>query len=293
MSNIIYDNLSDKELKTGYWYVTHRVLLKKIGIFALAIVSGGLLIYGAIGLINYYIVDRSQNLALEADLAKNKLDQNLLAEINKPKDLQILETTVVEGAGGSYDLITEVINPNAQWAVEAVDYYYVFGEDKSNVKNEYLLPGQEKFLLFLNYKSNKTISSANIVLENIKWKKVADYGSLAEKVLQFEFANEKVLSSKKSGLSAEQAVANVSFDILNKSPYNFVEPRFIVFLTRGKQPVGVTQFSVDSLLSGESRSQSINFFQDVSSGTTVSIIPDINILDSSVFKGFDNTGKLK
>jgi len=293
MSNIIYDNLSNKELETGYWYVTHRVLLKKIGIFVLAIVAGGLMLYGAIGLINYYIVDRSANLALEADLMKNKLDQNLLAEINKPKDLQVLETAVIESNDGSYDFVATVVNPNMQWAVESLDYHYSFGEDKSNVRSEYILPGQEKFLLFLNYKSNKAISSADIVIENIKWKKVADYGSLAAKVLQFEFANQQVLSSKKSGLSNEQAVANINFDILNKSPYSFVEPRFILFLQKGKKVVGVTQFGVSSLISGESRSQSINFFQDVSSGTTVSIVPDINILDGSVFKGFDNTGKLK
>jgi len=150
MSNIIYDNLSNKELETGYWYVTHRVLLKKIGIFILAIVSGGLLLYGTIGLINHYLVGRSANLALEADLMKNKLDQSLLAEINKPKDLQVLETTVIESDSSSFDFVTTVVNPNAQWAVESLDYYFSFGQDKSNVRSEYILPEQEKYLLFLN-----------------------------------------------------------------------------------------------------------------------------------------------
>ena len=36
MPNNIYNNLSDDQLKAGYWYVTHRVLLRKLGIFILA-----------------------------------------------------------------------------------------------------------------------------------------------------------------------------------------------------------------------------------------------------------------
>ena len=51
MPNNIYDNVSEKDLKTGYWYVTHRVLLRKLFILFLVAVAGGLIFFGAMGLI--------------------------------------------------------------------------------------------------------------------------------------------------------------------------------------------------------------------------------------------------
>lgn len=294
MPNTIYDNLSDDELKAGYWYVTHRVLLRKIFVFSLAIISGALLLFGIWGLINYYVVESAGRQALQTDLAKAKLNYQLLSEINKPLDLQIMETEVVKAGDNAYDFITNVVNPNAQWAVESFDYYYLFGEEKTNVKSEYILPGQSKLVLYLNYPPDGFIGSASLIMENIKWKKAANFSEWQEKVMQFAFENQVALSSKKSGLSEQELISTIQFDVLNKSPYSFWEPRFIVLIVKGDKIVGAAQVVLDSLSSGEKRTETVNLFQSISGGAELQIVPDINILDPNVFKGGSgSSGEIK
>lgn len=287
MPNNIYNNLSQDELKVSYWYVTHRILLRKIGIMLLAVVSGVLLLYGIYGLINFYLLGGKENVSIEKALSTGALNYNLLAEANKPKELAVLDTTILKGAGRAYDIISEVSNPNLQWAVESFDYYYLIGEEKTNVKTDFILPNSSKYVLHLNYENDAGAAEANLVIENIKWKKISDYELLAEKILQFDFENKIILFSKSGGLSEKESVTNIRFDVLNKSAYNFWEPRFIVLLLRGDALATVTQVVVDGLASGEKKTESINLFQTIPSGARLEIIPDVNILDPNVFKGFE------
>ena len=286
MPNNIYNNLSDQDLEKGYWYVSHKVLLRKIFVVTLSVIAIIFIGYGVLGLVKFYLVDRSARLAIENSLGQPKLNQELLAEVNNPQDLQIFGTEIVSAGEGSYDLVTEVLNPNAKWYVESFDYYYLIEEEQSTVNTNYILPGQTKYVLELNYLSDQKFNDADLIIENIKWKKVFDYEALAAKQLLFDFEEAQVLSSEQSGLSDQGSVASVRFDIINKSSYNYWEPQFIVLLYKRDSLVGVTRILVDGLNSGEKKTENVNLFQTVPLATDISIIPDINILDPDVFKGF-------
>ena len=83
-------------------------------------------------------------------------------------------------------------------------------------------------------------------------------------------------------------------DILNKTPYSFWEPKFIVLLTQRSGLVGVAQVALADLKTGEKRTESFNLFQELSDATQIEVVPDINILDPAVFKSFDTSlGELK
>jgi hypothetical protein len=178
--------------------------------------------------------------------------------------------------------------------VESFDYSFEFGGEKTNVKTDFLLPEQKKYVLYLNVPTTKTISTAELKMENVKWKKIPDYKNFFEKFNQFEFQNVTLLSSKKSGLSEKGAVANIRFDILNKTPYSFWEPKFVVLLSQRGSLIGVSQVALADLKTGEKRTESFNLFQELSDSTQIEVVPDINILDPAVFKSFDNSsGELK
>jgi len=292
MPNNIYDNVSEKDLKTGYWYVTHRVLLRQLFILLLVAVAGGLIFYGGMGLVKYYVVDRADRATIETDMTKSKLNEKLLAEINTPLQLQVIGTTVLKTGDNSYDLVTEISNPNQQWLARAFDYSFVLADDeKTNVKTDFILPEQNKFVLYLNYQSDKSIPDANILIENIQWEKVANYATAAEKFLQFEFANAMSLASSEAG---DVALAGFRFDIINRSAYNFWEPRFTVMLLKQESLVGVFSVTLDKINAGEKVSVSRNVFQDVPRNVEIQVFPDVNILDSSAFKGFEvNSGEVK
>ena len=90
-----------------------------------------------------------------------------------------------------------------------------------------------------------------------------------------------------SGLSQKGSVSKIHFDVLNGSVYNFWEPKFIVLLTRSNVLIGAIPVVIDGLNNGEKKSEDINVFQALPSGITLEIVPDVNILDPEVFKGFE------
>lgn len=291
MPNNIY---SDKEIKASFWYITHRVLLRKVFIMVLALLGGGLVLYGAWGLVDHYVIDLGKNRALENDLGRDKLNFAVLSEVNRPADLVLLETKVFPTSANTYDFLTVIVNQNKQWAVESFDYYFNVPGGKTELRTEFILPEQTKYAFLANYSSPGKITSAEIVLENIKWKKVTDYAALAGKIFLFEYANQVVLASGKSGLSEKEAVTRVGFDIKNLSAYNFWEPRFVVVLYRNDVLLSAFPVVLDGLSSSEVKTETINLFQKIDRATKVDIIPDINILDPQVFKGYDSqVGDLK
>lgn len=287
MENNIYNNLGEKELKYSYWFVTHRVFLRKLGIVLLGAVVLSLLVYGIILITNYYIRSSQDTQNLAASLAQEKLNLELLAESNKPKALDIGETMVLRGGTGTVDFLVEVSNPNLQWAVSSLDYYFLIGEEKTPVKTAFVLPGQSKYLLNFNYLSASTNVVARVVLENIKWEKVVDFEALQTKTLDFEIKNTKIEPIIKPTNTDPESVTKISFDIFNKSAYSFWEPRFVVLLERGGQIVGVAETQINSLGSSERKTETLNLFQSIPAATQIRIMPDINILDPNVFKGFD------
>ena len=110
MPNNIYSELNDDDLKKSYWYVTHRILFRKIVIGALMVFSLGLVLYGLVGLINFYSSGERDITNLTTSVTRDRMNMDLLAEANKPKDLSLGETKVLKGNQGYVDFVTEIFN---------------------------------------------------------------------------------------------------------------------------------------------------------------------------------------
>ena len=185
--------------------------------------------------------------------------------------------------------IISIYNPNISWYAESFDYYYLYGDDqKSEVRKDFILPEDTKYVLYLGLKSEKNVSKTNLIIENIKWKKVADYQNSKKKFLNFVFENVEILSSQQSGLSKEGDISNIRFDVINKSSYNFWEPKFTILILRRDEVIAITQTTVKSINSAEKITESLNIFQNIPRGVELKIIPDLDILNPAIFKSFEN-----
>jgi len=203
----------------------------------------------------------------------------------------LLQTVVLKSDDKAVDFVTEVNNPNVQWAVESFDYYYLVGEEKTLVQRDFILPQQLKYVASFNFPLEQLLTP-EIVIENVVWKKVYDYPSLQEKMLQFEFLNQKINLGKAS--VGQSAVTNVSFGVVNRSSYNYWEPVFWTLFRRGDELVAINKVVIAGLDSGEIKTQDFNIFQSLSSVVKMEIIADINILNPAVFRGFGrDSGTLK
>lgn len=300
MSNNIFAPTEEKEFQYGYWYVTHKVLIRQIAILVLMIISSSLFLTGLVGLVKYYFADAAKNAALENALASPQISFSNIAALGAPQPLSVAGSMVFSGAENSFDFVAEIDNINDGWYAKSFDYYFTYGAGlKTEPKKGFALPGQHKYLLDLGKTLDTRIADAEVVIENVDWEKAPDFKSLQDKILQFQFPT-KALTTISTAPAATAApgttgsVMALKVEVVNSSSYSFWEPRFDVLFYRSNTLVGITELSLSQISTGERQTANLNIFQKLPAGVRVEVVPDIDILNPDVFKGFGGgSGELK
>lgn len=288
------EKLTEKELNWSYWFVVNKEKLKKAGTIALATVAGCLFLYGAGGLLFFYAYQNREIDELQRQIVKSKLDYAYLQEKNTPLSVEFGEVSVLKIKADKFDIVGEVRNPNQGWYLASFDYYFLTGTGATERRSSFLLPEEDRYLTELNWTSETNFSEAQIVLENLKWKKQADFVSLKDKVFRIAISAADFVSAQNLGLAEELSVSQVKFKAENQSAYNFNRVDFAVLLFRGGTMVGATRTFAADFKSGESREIKINFFHPLSSVDTVLVAPEVDILNPDSYMAFEKTaGQLK
>ena len=66
--------MSGEEMRFSYWYVTHKVMLRRLGILALFALDLLLIVFVIYGLINYYIITAGETDRMHRAMTANALD---------------------------------------------------------------------------------------------------------------------------------------------------------------------------------------------------------------------------
>ncbi len=278
--------LSGKQIKFGYWYASHKLLLRRLGILALAFFDLLIILLVFYGLIQYFFIGRGQVNALYQDLTSDKLNYGYLTELSEPQPLAINMVEVLRGSEGYYDLVAEINNPNNSWYVEELTYHFVANEFSGLSQTDFILPLQQKFVMNLHVPSAITISNPQLVIDNIKWKKVAFYENLRDKILNLEVVEPTFISENQIG-GGELNINRVEAVIKNNSAYNFWDIKLKVLLYREDTLVYVNEVPIRILNSGNSYNMAFNIFNGVTRPNKIYIFPEIDILDPESFKGFE------
>jgi len=95
------DELSNKQLKLGYWYITHRDRLKKTGIILLGLAVVVIWTVVLFGLVKY-VISLSRDSGLVAEIVATRVDYESFFARNKPQDLTVApaEGETKAAAGG-------------------------------------------------------------------------------------------------------------------------------------------------------------------------------------------------
>jgi len=279
--------LTDPELEKAYWYVTHKQSLKKAGTIALAVVAGLLFLYGLVGLILFYSYQNQELAELQKQIITEKINYAYLQEKNNPMPVEKGAVRVLKTDKNHYDIVANVTNANSSWYLASFDYYFLLQGQTTDKKTSFLLPGETKYVMDLAWESAQSFSTAELILENLKWEKKADYESLKDKVLHITTEDVKFVSSKKLGISDKVPVSQAQFTTKNDSAYNFFQVDYEIVLFRGSQIVGVTKTFVKNFQAGDEEEMKVNFYHALGSVDSVLVIPEVDILNSDVFMGFD------
>lgn len=285
MADFLPDNVSERKLDFGYWYLLNKKRLRLIFITVVIICNVGLGSFIIWGLVRHFVLDANQVQNISAELTRDLVAYNSYKLRNTPQEIQFIGIDVLNVETGVYDIVAQVRNLNDKWAQEFEYAFSYGGAEQTDFKEAYILPGEVKFIYALGVKSDRVISQPRIITQNAKWTRILDYQNFGPPRLRFDIPAQTVshASARASGVSGQIPVEQTSFTVINNSAFNYWNVGFFVVLYRGSSVAAVNYVSTDQFIAGETRNLTLNWFQPLPSIQKVDIIPEVNILDDNVY----------
>ena len=268
MLNTPIGSITDRELKMSYWYVTHKLAIKKWLVVLLLILTILLWFYVGWQLVFYAINSEAESIRTNRLLFSGVAGLDKL-ESTVPQQLQFAGINLLAGQGGRNDFYIQVFNPNPNW-LATFDYQFIGSELQAEKRRGFVLPGQQKYLMGLGLETK----AVQVEVTDQKWQRINHFAEIKEARLRFSVTNEKYISSQTSGESNK-----ISFALTNYSPYNYWETGVQAILYSRGKAVTVNYVVLDQLKTGETRQVEMHWNEELPKIDSLEIIPDINILD--------------
>lgn len=259
-----YNNLSDKQLKLSYWYITHKLFIRKLAIGFLIVLCSLLFLY-----VGLYII--FWGLSYEKEQAKLLSLREFPAyqiENIKPLSLQFSSIRQLNSGSGKNDYLISANNPNPDWLAE---FSYRIVSTDNKWQNAFVLPGESSYLFALG----EVGSVKQIETKNLQWRKINNYRRKKSDRYRFEILNKEYVKAPAGEGGA------VRFDAVNNSAYSYWETGFLVFLYGASEPFTANYIVLDEFKSGQTRNIEIFWHYDLPTVRKIEIIPVVNFLDEN------------
>lgn len=280
------EEISEKELRFGYWFVAHREQLMKLGIGFLMAFSVATIGYSLYKTIRFYAFEYD---AFQLGLQTAAVDYINIAgihEANQIIDLQVESRQILPLGGGKIDIIARISNPNTKWALKSFNYRFAVGSNVYPVQTAYVLPGQERYLMLLNVEGPAS-GTPQLFIEEQRWQRVIQYQDWGPQRTNFTVANRQFTPARQGELSGQLPISEASAQITNATAYNYTEVEVQIALMSGNRVVAVNQVPLADFSSGQTRTVSARWSQVLPPVNLVEIIPTVNILEQSSYRNFE------
>jgi len=270
------------QLKISYWYITNKILLKKILVgflIGFSVLFYGYAIYQLLTI--FLIDDRAWRDGLST-LTQSQTNYAQLRELQKPQPLQIISFTIVGGKDGKYDFVMKVRNPNLNFNVPGVVYQLIAGGQVIAEKTGFLLPGEEKYIGFFG-QTAEGVQSATVKIADVTWKRYNNFNIFAQPRLRFQVSDSVFTPASESGVKGDLPVSILNFKITNASAYSYWHVGVYMVLISADQVVGANYINLDQFKSGEIRDVEMRWYESLPGVSEVEIIPEVNIADPAAF----------
>lgn len=274
------EQLSQQQLEAAIWYVKHKARLRKIllgSILVLDVIVVGYALFGA----GRDLVSSPTRRAQDFELLRVNLPQSLSQSVSRPVDLQLGGVEFLQ-SGGVTDVLARVRNPNPEWYVR-FSYTLGIGDRVERATDGFLLPGEERPV----FRSFRGVGGGTVVfnLEDIEWRRInpreiLDFAVFKNEHLNFEVKEVQFIPSVVEG---QGRVSRASFNLVNKTAYNYAEPKFLVLLYRGSRLIGIQSTVLERFTSGQERKVEVSWIDGIGAVTNVEVLPEIDIMNPDVY----------
>ncbi|MEK7653374.1 MAG: hypothetical protein AAB358_02765 [Patescibacteria group bacterium] len=265
--------LTDRQLKFSYWYVSHKIVLRRWLAGFLIAISAGMFFYVIWQLVFYFIGFRQDREWLARILTS---DQNIGADLEnlKPQPIQISNPEIFKGAGERDDFLVSVINPNKDW-LATFDYQFADPAAGGLIAKGFILPGEEKYL----FGSAQSDAGVAFQISNQKWQKIKNYETLYNNHFRFSITDDEFTPAV-----SPSEPSRLSFKLANNSAYNYWEVGVLALLMNGGNIETANQIVLNDFKSGETRDVEINWNMNLPRINSFEVIPEVNFLDPNNIK---------
>jgi hypothetical protein len=281
------NGLSLKTLEAGLWWSKNRNKLKLLLTIILALIAIPSITYSIYGFGNYLLYGMNSDNQTMIAFNKTTLAKPSLLKERTAKDL-ILSPASYLGGGNSYDIYSQVINPNANWWA-TFNYCFKSSGSQQACDTGFILPNDKKYILSLAQTLSGLPLNIAPIISNVQWYKldnhsIPNWNNYENDRLIMDVSNQQFLAASENSLSEKLALNALSFSIANKSPYSYWSVPVIIILSGQNGIDYVNKYLIDNFGSYDSKDIKITWTGDIGSVTSISVTPDINILDPEVYQ---------
>lgn len=276
------EDLTEKELKFGYWWTSHRLQIRQGLIIALIVFDAVFLGYSLFKWGHYLAVGYWADKKMVIEIARPAINYIGLREHFSAQPLAVVNTYLFPGRTKA-DAVAIVKNPNERFFV-SFDYDFDLGGFKTPLRHGFLLPGEEKPLADLGIEGAVGASSALLELKNFSWQRISNHtikdmtGYIGAR-LNFSAADVNFTPARADSLRQSR----LTFSFSNESSFNYYEPRFLILLESGGNLVGLEQVVFNQFLAGEKKNIDLRLFNQNVFPSNIRVVPDINIFDPRAY----------
>ncbi len=277
--------LTLKKLKMGLWVEEHIPFFKKIIICLLIFSCVGLWIYSIIGFGWYIFKGMEQDEQMINELTrKNLITHEELIQKNS-NNLNTGSVKIMDYAS-NYDLSVKVKSVSEQYRAK-FDYCFLQGDKEIDCGHSFIFPKKTKYILSL---ANEFDGADNIHFQitGLKWNKInyreiRNWKKFLDKHLNFVFKDVQFNSNHQNELSDKENLNNLSFNVVNDTPYSYWEAPFNIFFYNTSNLIAVNRYVVNKFYSGKERNVELVWHGYVNRITNIEIKPELNIMDKDIY----------
>ncbi len=280
--------MSGRQMQANYWWVTHQVILRKIGLGILVAIDALLLLYSLYAWGTYAFYGYWKERAMLRDMAVAHIPFKQYRERHKPAELAPGEVALFDSGtkAGWKDMIAPIENPNERW-IASVTYHFEDGENITPEETAVVLPGAATYLGVLGYIASTTVSAPELVISATEWKtasarRVPDPALYMEQRLDFNVGEPVIV---KPGTGKEDVKGyQIAFDITNATAYSYWSVPLWILLYHNSTQVGIEQAVLEPFLAGETKKVDVRSLLTNRSINKVEVIPRLNVFDEGVYR---------
>ena len=271
--------LDPSPVARGYWFITHKLAIAKWSQVALYIVIAlsYLLFFVQFAVYLYRYNDWGN---LVARSIRPSYDWTAIHAQKAPLSLVVGTPTVFPRSDNRYDIVVDVYNPNAQWAVKSVAYTFgINGGVTFPAKTGFVLPQEHTFFSFLNAPTDTPIHEVGVALAPPVWQRM-----ITQPAQSWIFTEQPQFVGKQVVIdhNTQKIVpARITWTVRNGSTLNFRGVTWLVAVYRGNNLISYYEYQSGKFPFFDEQPFELFVYDALSQVDSVKVIPVVNIFDSS------------